>query len=106
MAEAEENGEDQGRAPEAECCAVGSLEGEAVEGSEAAGERVLKIAAGEVLLEQTDDEKAYEPCCCVAENVAAEEKAHVDDEEAGLPEDEDEHREKEGSPEGSDEEEG
>lgn len=105
MAGAEEDGKDQGGAPEAECCAVGSLEGPAVEAGEAAGECVLKIAAGEVLLEQTDDEKAYEPYCRVAENVAAEEKAHVDDEEAGLPEDEDEHREKDGSPEGSDKEE-
>ena len=105
VAGAEEEGEDQGSAPEAECRAVGSLEGPAVEAGEAAGECVLKIAAGEVLLEQADDEEAYEPCRCVADDVAAEEKARVDDEKAGLPEDEDEHREEGDSPEGSNEEE-
>ena len=61
-----------------------------VETGETTGKGVLEIAAGEVLFKQTDDEKAEEPGCTVAKDFAAEEKTAVDDEEAGLPEDEDE----------------
>ncbi len=79
-------------APEAEGSAVTGLEDRSVETGEAASEGVLKIAAGEVLFEQSDDEEAEEPASTVAKGFAAEEKTAVEDEEACLPEDEYEER--------------
>ena len=66
-----------------------ALEGPLVEAGEAAGEGVLEVAAGEVLLEQADQEEAEQPDCSVTENVAAKEQAAVNDEESGFPEGQD-----------------
>ena len=66
------------------------LERPLIQAGEAAGERVLDIAAGEVLLKQADQKKAEQPDGTVTENVAAEEQAGVDDEEPGSPKGQDE----------------
>ena len=89
VAEAEQDGQDCGRGPEAQGWAVTGLEGPLIEAGEAARERVLDVAAGEVLLLQADQEEAEQPDGAVAENVAAKEQAAVDDEESGFHEGED-----------------
>ena len=68
------------------------LESPLVEAGEAAGERVLEVAAGEVLLEQADQEEAEQPDGSVAENVAAKEQATVDHQESRFPEGQDKER--------------
>ena len=77
---------------------MAGLEGPLVEAGEAAGEGVLEVAAGKVLLEQADQEEAEQPECSVTENVAAKEQAAVDDEESGFPEGQDEQGETGDSP--------
>ena len=98
VAEAEEDGKDEGRGPEAERGAVASLERPFVDAGEAAGQSVLEVAASEVLLEQANHEEAEEPECAVTDCSRAEEETAVDDEEAGLPEGEDEEGETGDSP--------
>jgi hypothetical protein len=98
VAEAKEDREDGGCGPEAQNCTVAGLEGPFVEASEASGESVLEVAAGEVLLEQADQEEAEQPDSSVTEDVAAEEQAGIDDEKASLQECKDEKRETGDSP--------
>ena len=77
---------------------MAGLEDPLVEAGETAGERVLDVAAGKVLLEQADQEKAEQPHGSIADNVAAKEQAAVDDEKSGLQESQDEHRETDDAP--------
>jgi len=98
MGEAKENRKDYRRCPEGESFAVGGLEHPSVEPVQTAGQRVLKIAAGKVLLKQADSEEDRDPLRAIAKNICAEEETTVEDEEAELPEDEDERREADKSP--------
>jgi hypothetical protein len=98
VAEAEDKGEDQCGRPEAKGMAMAGIESQAIDGGEAASESVLNVAAKEVLFQQSDDEKAGQPDDSVAKNIAAEEEALVDHEEAGFGKDEDEQREEGDSP--------
>ena len=98
MPHAEEQGEDDGRGPEAQGCAVAGLEGPLVNTCEPAAERVQDIAARQVLLEQPDQEKPEQPDGSVTENVAAKHQAAVKDQESALPEGQDEQRETDNSP--------
>src|SRR6185312_11470894 len=77
---------------------VARPEDEPVEAGEATGEGELEVAAGEVLLQQADDEEAEQPERAVVEGVVAVEEDAVDDEQAGLPQDDDEQREADGAP--------
>ena len=89
VAEAEDGGEDQGGGPEAE--GVGAVRGGdgAEEGGETAGEGVLEIAAEEELFKEADDQEAEGPDGGVAGDCRAGEQEAIEDEQVGLPEDED-----------------
>src|SRR5208282_5911072 len=91
VAETKEDGEDDGRGPEAERFAVAGhtrvhLDGPLVKAGKSACECVQEIAAGGVLLEQPDQKEAEQPDRSVAENIGAKEQAAVDDEEPGFQE--------------------
>ena len=86
MAEEEEDGEDDGGSPETPGGAVTGFESPLIEASQAAGERVLEVAAGEVLLEHANQEEAGQPDGSVLENVAAKQQPGVKDEEPRFPE--------------------
>src|SRR5271166_321808 len=98
VAETEQEREDEGRGPESQGCAVAGLERPLVEAGEAAGECVLGVAAGDVLLEQANQKKTEQPDCAVADNVAAKEQAAVDDKESALPKRQNEERQARDSP--------
>src|SRR5208282_3883819 len=103
VAEAEEEGQDDRGTPEADRFAVARhtrvrLEGPTVEAGKAARERVLDVTAREVLLKQTDQKEAEQPDRSVTENIAAKEQAAVDDEQACLPEGQDEQGKADDSP--------
>src|SRR5208282_777117 len=74
------------------------LEGPTVKAGKAARERVLDVTAREVLLKQTDQKEADQPDRSVTENIAAKEQAAVDDEQACLPEGQDEQGKADDSP--------
>src|SRR5208282_5753819 len=90
VAEAEEEGAEDGRGPEAQGFAVAALEQPLVNAGEAARQGVLQVTAGEVLLGQADQHEGEQPERSVTKSVAAEEQALVNDEVSGLPESEDE----------------
>ncbi len=75
-----------------------SFEDLTINGSEAAREGVLDVAAKEVLLQEADEEKTEQPKGAVAKDTASKEETSVDDEEAGFSEDEDEERKERRSP--------
>src|SRR5208283_1845775 len=95
--------EDDGGSPETERFAVARhtrvrLEGPTVKAGKAARERVLDVTAREVLLKQTDQKEADQPDRSVTENIAAKAQAAVDDEQACLPEGQDEQGKADDSP--------
>ena len=83
MAEAEEEGEDESGGPEAEGVAVSGVEEGSIKAGEAAGEGVLEIAAGKVLLEAADEGKAEGPEESVLEGGGVRQEASIEVEEAG-----------------------
>jgi hypothetical protein len=94
---AEAKGHEQGRDPEAEGVGVDSAGEAGGESGDAARERVLQIAAEEVLLKETDGEEAGYPEERIAKGVVGEEKAAVDDEQACFEKYKDEQRDREKS---------
>ena len=98
MACSKEDGKNDCGAPESERGGVAKFEDRLVEAGETAGEGVLEIAAGEVLLEKANEEESHQPYCSVAKDVAAEQETAIDCEQAGLPESEDEDRGADDSP--------
>ncbi len=78
--------------------AVAGLEDPLVNAGQAARQRVLQVAARQILLQQSDQQEAEQPDCSVTENVAAKDQAAVDDQQSGLPQRQDEQRKASHSP--------
>ncbi len=74
------------------------LEEPRIDAGDATGKSEEDVAAGEVLLQKTDQEEAQEPDCAVSEGPGAEKEAAVNDEEAGFPKSEYEKRQTGDSP--------